>query len=107
RTNTTDETNTKPATKPGDKIPAGRARIAVRGFAASILASTSRLKAIAADRAATMHTTIHPSTLSGGQAPAASTAPVSANGSANTECSHLIISSVVAVLFHNEAIASS
>jgi len=65
------------------------------------------LKAIAADRAATMQTTIHPNTRSGGHAPAASTAAVNAKGSAKIECSHLIISSVVAVLFHNEAIPSS
>ena len=38
---------------------------------------------------------------------AASTAPVSANGSAKIECSHLIISSVTTVLFHNEVITPS
>ena len=87
--------------------PAGNARIAVRGLAASSLASTRRLNAIAADRAVTIHTTIHPSTRKAGHPSAASTAPVSANGSANIECSHLIISSVMAVLFHNEVILLS
>ena len=53
---------------------------------------------MAAERAVTMHTTIHPSTRSGGQPPAASTAPISANGSAKMECSHLIISNVARVL---------
>jgi hypothetical protein len=45
-----------------------------------------------------MHTTIHNSTRGCGHPSAASTAPVSANGSAKTECSHLIISSVSRVL---------
>jgi hypothetical protein len=65
------------------------------------------LNAIAADRAATMQTTIQPNTRSVGHPPAASTAPVNANGNANTECSHLIISSVTAVLFQNEVISPS
>ena len=98
---------TNPPTNPLLSVPAGRARIAVRGFAASSRASTSRLNAIAADRAATMQTTIQPSTRSVGQPPAASTAPVNANGSANTECSHLIISSVTTVLLHNDVISLS
>src|SRR6185437_1471207 len=71
------------------------ARVAARGFTRSISASAQRLKAIAADRAATMQTTIQNNTRHGGRPPAASIAPVSANGSANMECSHLIISSVV------------
>ena len=56
--------------------PAGISRDAVRGFTASISASTRRLKAIAAVRAPTMQTMIQPSTRSGGHPPAASTAPV-------------------------------
>ena len=54
---------------------------------------------MAADRAATIATTIHRTCRNVGQpcrvARAASSAPVSANGSANTECSNLIISSTV------------
>jgi len=106
-TNTATETTTNPPTNPPLNVPAGKARIAVRGFAASSRASTSRLNAIAADRAATMQTTIQLSTRNVGQPPAASTAPVNANGSANTECSHLIISSVTTVLLHNDVIPLS
>src|SRR5215471_17286961 len=102
KTNTAMDTSTKPPTKPLVSVPAGIARIAVLGFAASSFASTNRLNAMAAERAATMQTTIQHNTLSEGQAPAASTAPVKAKGSAKMECSHLIISSVTAVLFHNE-----
>src|SRR5450755_2675253 len=55
-----------------------------------------RLMVMAAERAATMATTIHASWRRVGQprcvARAASNAPVSAKGSANTECSNLIIS---------------
>ena len=61
-TNTAIDATTNPPTNPLFSVPAGKARIAVRGFAASNRASTSRLNAIAADRAATMHTTIQPST---------------------------------------------
>src|ERR1700722_5699042 len=58
-----------------------------------------RLTVMAAERAATMATTIHSSCRNVGQpwlvARAASSAPVKANGKANTECSNLIISSTV------------
>ncbi len=61
-----------------------------------------RFTVIAAERAATMATTIQKTCCTEGQpcggwcvARAASSAPVSANGSANTECSNLIISSTV------------
>src|SRR5258705_13940465 len=58
-----------------------------------------RLMVIAALRAATMATTIQSSCFSEGQAcvvnRAASNAPVSAKGSAKTECSNLIISRTV------------
>jgi hypothetical protein len=57
-------------------------------------ASAHRLKAIAADRAATMATIIHANWRSEGNPPAASMAPHKANGSAKIECSHLIISKV-------------
>src|SRR6185437_11892398 len=85
----------------------GIARAAVRGFTASISASTRRLKAIAAVRAPTMQTMIQPSTRGGGHPPAASTAPVRANGSAKIECSHLIISRVTRVLFRTDLIPST
>ena len=42
--------------------PRGISRLAVRGFSASNLASTSRLKPIAAERAATIATRIHATT---------------------------------------------
>src|SRR5882757_7955386 len=62
-----------------------------------------RFSVIAAERAATIATTIHKTCRSVGQpcnvARAASSAPVSANGSANTECSNLIISSTVRIRF--------
>src|SRR5277367_1155577 len=61
-----------------------------------------RFTVIAAERAATMATTIQTNWRRVGQprggwcvARAASNAPVRANGSANTECSNLIISSTV------------
>src|SRR5271168_1236586 len=87
----------KPATKPRLSSPAGMARPAVRGLAASIPASAQRLKAIAAERAETMQTMIQTSLMAGGHPPAASIAPIMAKGSTNIECSHLIISSVVPI----------
>ena len=66
--------------------PAGNSRDAVRGFLASKRASTSRLNPIAALRAATMHPTIQITRRhSNPTVRAASSAPTSANGSANTE----------------------
>jgi len=50
---------TKTIAKAGVSAPLGRARVWVRGLAASIDASARRLKAIAADRADTMATIIH------------------------------------------------
>ena len=88
----------KPLTKPGLNNPAGIARLAVRGLAASIFASAQRLKAIAADRALTMQTMIQRILPAEGHPPAASIAPVMAKGSTKIECSHLIISSVVPIL---------
>src|SRR6202011_571471 len=62
-----------------------------------------RLMVIAAERAATIATTIHATCRNVGQpcreTRAASSAPVSANGSAKTECSNLIISSTVRMRF--------
>ncbi len=72
--------------------------MAVRGLAASMRASAMRLKAMAAERAETMHKTIQPSLAAAGMPPAASMAAQRANGSAKMECSHLIISSVVLML---------
>src|SRR5215475_13915223 len=51
RTNTAHETNTNVVTNVGLSVPAGNARVRVRGLAASIAASATRLKAIAAERA--------------------------------------------------------
>ena len=62
------------------RCPAGKARVLVRGFAASMDASAHRLNAIAADRAAIMATTIHKSWREEGNPPAASIAPQRANG---------------------------
>src|SRR5687767_10137289 len=60
--------------------------MAVRGLSASNRASTSRLKPIAALRAATMQTAIQPTCAhENGCSRHASSAPVNANGSAKTE----------------------
>src|SRR5260370_683569 len=48
------ETMTKLATKARERCPEGSARVAVRGLAASMAESARRLKAMAAERAATM-----------------------------------------------------
>src|SRR6185437_3868726 len=90
-----------PPTNPRESSPAGMARERVRGFSASSPASAQRLKAMAADRALTLHTMIQTSCIALGSPLAASIAPVSAKGSANTECSHLIISSVTPTLRTN------
>src|SRR6266852_1090396 len=92
--NAPEDRTTKFLTKPWVSAPAGSARARVRGLAASMVASASRLNDIAAERAATMATTIHKSWRPVGMPPAANIAPQSANGRANTECSHLIISRV-------------
>ena len=52
--NAADETTTSSSTSPTPTSPRGRCREAVRGLAASIVRSTSRLNAIAAVRAVTM-----------------------------------------------------
>jgi len=93
-TNSTQETTTNVATNAGVSVPAGKARVWVRGLAASIEASASRLKAMAADRAETMATMIHSNCFPPGNPLAASMAPHNAKGSAKIECSHLIISRV-------------
>ena len=49
-----EESTTSNSTSPAPTSPRGKCRAAVRGFAASIVRSTSRLKAIAAVRAVTM-----------------------------------------------------
>src|SRR6202012_1597005 len=87
-----------PPTKRRLRLPAGIARPRVRGLAASKPASAQRLNAMAADRAVTMQTTIQKILLHDGHPEAASIAPERANGRANIECSHLIISSVVPTL---------
>ena len=86
KTNTIDATLTNIAASRIVIAARGSSRLAVRGFSASSRASTSRLNPIAALRAATIATRIQPSddrvivTCR-----AASSAPASANGSANTE----------------------
>ena len=93
----------KPHVNPFETVPAGIARMRVRRLIASISASATRLKAIAADRAATIATTIHANFPASSLQPrplprTANNAPVNAKGSAKTECSNLIISSTVRVL---------
>src|SRR5215510_3345508 len=84
--NTADDTTTKSAASRRDIAPRGSSRIAVRGLSASKRASTRRLKPIAALRAPTMATTIQSTCHhENGCVRQASSAPVSANGSANTE----------------------
>src|SRR6185312_7905357 len=101
RKKTAELTSRNPQAKLSERVPAARARLRVRGLAASSRRSTMRLKVMAALRAPTMATTIQPSTPHGGQPPAASMAPSSAKGRAKTECSNLIISSVRRVLDQN------
>jgi hypothetical protein len=91
-TNSADETTMNPVASPDVIAPRGSSRDAVRGLSASYRASASRLNPMAALRAATMATTIHATrqpTTPADHSPVrcrASSAPVRANGSANTEC---------------------
>jgi len=90
--------------KPLLRVPAGRWRPRVRGLRASSSASSIRLKVMAAERAPTIATTIQESRharlpVAKPCSRKASSAAVSANGKANTECSNLIISSVSQILF--------
>src|SRR4051812_31551121 len=82
-------------TAAGETSPAGRARLAVRGLAASIFRSISRFHPMAALRAPTMATTIQSTVRQTGQPWAASIIPRKANGRAKIVCSNLIISSTV------------
>jgi hypothetical protein len=90
-TNATDATVMNSRASPRVMSPRGNSRPAVLGLSASCDASTSRLNAMAALRAATIATTIHTSLRAAGanvQSPpscSARSAPVSANGSAKTE----------------------
>src|SRR5215813_3928847 len=90
-----DDATVKTATNRALSSPAGIARNFVLGFAASNSRSTSRLNAIAAERAPIIATTIHKIRSHAGRPLAASTAPRNANGSAKSVCSILIISSVI------------
>ena len=92
--NKAEEININAHTKPTDNSPAGIARDAVRGLRASIWRSATRLKAMAAERAPTIATTIQKICRPVGAPFAASTAPRKANGNANSVCSILIISRV-------------
>jgi len=80
----------KPRTNWRLSMPAGIARILVRGLAASMSASAQRLKAMAQERAETMATRIHNRVRREGRPCAARMVAVNANGSAKIECSHLI-----------------
>ena len=72
-------------TAPTDRVPAGRWRPAVRGFFASRCRSASRLNAIAADRANTMHSRMPTrSCQRNGSSRHARAALKNANGSAKT-----------------------
>src|ERR1017187_6860992 len=93
-----DVTTTNQITNDLLNLQAGSARTRVRGLAASTVASTSRLKAMAAERADTNATIIQIDVCRLGIPRAARTAPVKPNGSVRTECSHLIISRVVPTL---------
>src|SRR5215813_8924449 len=85
-TNTADAIVTNAAASAMVMAPRGSSRLAVRGLSASMRASTSRLKPIAALRAATIATRIHATVVHAiGTWRAARIAPDSANGSANTE----------------------
>src|SRR5688572_12216642 len=86
KTNTADATTTNIVASRRVIAPRGSSRMAVRGFNASHRASTRRLNPMAALRAPTMQTTIHPTWLQeNGRSRHASSAPVMANGRANTE----------------------
>ena len=80
--------------------PAGRARPAVRGLAASNLWSAMRLKVMAQVRAPTMARSTQKNTRRLGRPRAARKAPMRAKGRANTVCWNLIISSRMASLRH-------
>ncbi len=85
-TNTAEAIVTNAAASRAVIAPRGNSRLAVRGFSASSRASASRLKPIAALRAATIATRIHtPTPHVSGVRRAASKAPASANGRAKTE----------------------
>jgi hypothetical protein len=71
-------------------------------LAASIFASTSLLKAMAALRMPTMATNIQKNCLLVGQPRAAKKAPIKAKGRANTVCSILIIFRINPTLFNGE-----
>jgi hypothetical protein len=55
------ETMTKVSTNEVERFPAGRARVRVRGLAASMETSARRLNAMAAERAESMATAIQKS----------------------------------------------
>ena len=88
KTKAADDTRTKPVASRMDIAPRGSSRFAVRGFSASWRASTSRLNPMAALRAVTIAARIQkrrPAESALASRCSASSAPASANGSANTE----------------------
>ena len=74
-TNTASDASANAITCERLRRPAGSSRPAVRGLRASMAASTSRLTAIANERAPTMTTVIQPSTEIPGQPSTARIAP--------------------------------
>src|SRR5579883_1191091 len=94
-TKTAHEITVKTTAKRRLSLPVINGRIRVRGFLASNFRSAMRLKVMAALRAATIATMIQSNCLQVGHPRTARRAPVRANGNAKTECSNLIISSVV------------
>ena len=91
-----------------ESSPAGRCRLAVRGFSASMKRSAKRLNAIAAERAPTMQTKIPTKSmmrkltakLSGAGAAHAIAAANNANGNANTVWLKRIISSILRMVLN-------
>lgn len=92
------DTAVKAQTNATESIPAGSARVLVRGLLASISRSAIRLNAIAVERAPIIAIVIQSVCQAVGSPPAASTAPKKAKGSANSVCSIFIISSVMRAL---------
>jgi hypothetical protein len=97
------EASVNAQTKETGRRPAGMARVAVRGLAASNSRSAMRLKAIAAERAPTIARVIQSVCQAVGspvavKPRAARSAPRKAKGSAKSVCSIFIISSVVRML---------
>ena len=84
----------------GDSAPAGSARVAVRGFFASILTSINRFSDIAAVRAPTIASAMNSNWRVLGSPLAAKKAAENAKGSAKMVCENLIISKNMTVFLY-------